>query len=64
MLKEKEMKVEKKKITELSERELSEIKTTHLADINKSLKSIKDNVSFIFWIFLLSLIASVFFVTS
>ena len=58
------MKKEVKKITELTDRELSEIKTTHLLEINKSLKSISSNVTFIFWCFFLSIVATVVYLMS
>ena len=58
------MKKETRKIEELSDRELSERRTIHLAEINRSLRSIKGNVAFIFWCFFLSIIATVLYVIS
>lgn len=51
----------KKKIEELTDRELSERKTMHLAEINKSLKSIKGNVAFIFWSIFISILITVLY---
>tara|TARA_R110002096_G_scaffold432559_1_gene649619 strand:+ start:9122 stop:9301 length:180 start_codon:yes stop_codon:yes gene_type:complete len=55
------MKKSKPPISELTERELLEIRTTHLADIKKHVKSIDNSVYFIFWCFVLSAIGAIGF---